>query len=853
MRKLFTLFLLGFCGMVLYGQTVYNAPYLQTFDTFPVDNATFGPGAEPFPFPMNWINVQTGDDAQDWYGRSIATGSSNTGPSVDHTSGSGVYVFVEDGWGSYTNVQLQSPWISLSGPAELSYWAHSWTTASSGNSMRLEITTDSISWTQVDSFGILSSTDVWLQRLVNLAAYAGDTVKFRFIGANNVTSFEHDIAIDDFEVYTTQLTTDISQTGAPLCTGDTTGSLTATQTFGTPPFTYAWSTGATGMSISGLAAGTYCVTMTDSLGTIDSACYVITEPGPLSFQLNPMTPICDGAMDGMITVDSAMGGTPYPVGCMTDSSYTCAISDTNQVGFGTNQLSDTQYPAVWGNWYWGAKNQMLFRASELLAAGIQPGYITGVAWDATITTGTTSYTGMEVAMACVPDSSLTAWIPQVTTVFPATNLTIAAGWNYISFPEGYFWNGTDNLVIQTCFNNSSFTRNSPHNYTTTPFPSCVYYRADNSNVCSSTATTGTSSDRPNIRIIGCAGNGPEAYAYQWSNGDSVGHLDSVGAGNYTLTMMDANGCMVSDSAEIESTPAVDIDDVVLCDGAAQTLDAGMYNSYMWSTGDSTQTTTVSAAGQVYVDVVDSIGCMYSDSADVTIASSPAVSLGSDTTACANDGALTLDAGAGSTYMWSDSSMNQTLDVTASGTYSVMVTDSNGCMGGDTITVTVSPGPSVALGADTTICDDEVPYTIDAGAGGSSYTWSTGATSQTIDVTTSGTYSVMVTDGDGCMNGDTIVITVDVCTSIGDPGSVLGARVFPNPAQTFVNVALDNATPGDIKIMMFDVNGRQVHNQESETAGTSALLKLDLSQLSEGIYFLHLHNGGKQSVHRITIQ
>jgi len=82
--------------MTSQAQVVTTYPYTETFDTFPVDNISFGPGAEPNPFPNGWDNFLGDAASQDWYGRSVATGSSNTGPTSDH-SGGGAYVFVEDG------------------------------------------------------------------------------------------------------------------------------------------------------------------------------------------------------------------------------------------------------------------------------------------------------------------------------------------------------------------------------------------------------------------------------------------------------------------------------------------------------------------------------------------------------------------------------------------------------------------------------------------------------------------------------------------------------------------------------------------------------------------------------------
>lgn len=142
---------------------------------------------------------------------------------------------------------------------------------------------------------------------------------------------------------------------------------------------------------------------------------------------------------------------------------------------------------------------------------------------------------------------------------------------------------------------------------------------------------------------------------------------------------------------------------------------------------------------------------------LTIQPTPVIGLGADITQCG--GPVTLDANnAGSTYMWSDMSTNQTLVVTMTGTYSVNVTDGNGCFANDTINVTINMNPVIALGVDTSLCGGSI--LLDGGISGAGYMWSDMSTNQTLMVTMSGTYSVVVTDGNGCTGTDAITVTVN---------------------------------------------------------------------------------------------
>lgn len=136
---------------------------------------------------------------------------------------------------------------------------------------------------------------------------------------------------------------------------------------------------------------------------------------------------------------------------------------------------------------------------------------------------------------------------------------------------------------------------------------------------------------------------------------------------------------------------------------------------------------------------------------------PVVNLGADTAVCEGT-TVTLDAGnAGLTYLWNDGSTNQTLAVTAGGTYSVTVTDGS-CSTSDTIVVTVDTMPLVDLGGDQAICQGDT-VTLDAGNAGLTFAWNDGSTNQTLEVSDAGSYSVEVTNG-ACVATDTVEITID---------------------------------------------------------------------------------------------
>jgi len=178
--------------------------------------------------------------------------------------------------------------------------------------------------------------------------------------------------------------------------------------------------------------------------------------------------------------------------------------------------------------------------------------------------------------------------------------------------------------------------------------------------------------------------------------------------------------------------------------------------FIYGTSDSTAIIVPDSSGSFnYTATVwDEFGCSYDTTFTVEVLDNPLPDFGPDTTLC--DGSIVqLDAGnIGTTYAWSTGAINQSINVDVSGIYSVSVTNSNGnvsCYGYDTIEVVFVPWASVDLGPD--LCLSNGPHTLDAQNPGYHYEWSTGDTSQTIDINSTGTYSVTVSYGNYNMCGD----------------------------------------------------------------------------------------------------
>ena len=163
------------------------------------------------------------------------------------------------------------------------------------------------------------------------------------------------------------------------------------------------------------------------------------------------------------------------------------------------------------------------------------------------------------------------------------------------------------------------------------------------------------------------------------------------------------------------------------------------------------------------------GIMLSFCSDCNTVTQPcSVNLGPDTTLCAG-ATYTLNAGnVGSAFTWSTGATTQTINVNTTGTYWA-IANTGSCSDTDTVVVTFNPNVTVNLGNDTTLCNGS-SLTLNAQNAGAAYLWSTGATTQSINVTTTGNYSVTVTSG-VCSDVDTLTATF-----VAGPVANLGADI-----------------------------------------------------------------------------
>jgi hypothetical protein len=203
-------------------------------------------------------------------------------------------------------------------------------------------------------------------------------------------------------------------------------------------------------------------------------------------------------------------------------------------------------------------------------------------------------------------------------------------------------------------------------------------------------------------------------------------------------------------ATVRPVPVVNIgNDTTICPGVSYVLNASTPNAtYAWNTGASTSSITVNAAG-TYSVLVTVNGCGGSDARVITPGVVPVNNLTPAIDLCLGS-SVTLNAGnTGSAFVWTPGgATTQTINVSSGGTYSVLIKSATGCTISSSTAVTMRPLPVQSLGNDTSICEGAT-IVLNAGNPGSAYLWNTGAITQTVSVSDSGTYVVSVTTPFNC--------------------------------------------------------------------------------------------------------
>lgn len=257
-----------------------------------------------------------------------------------------------------------------------------------------------------------------------------------------------------------------------------------------------------------------------------------------------------------------------------------------------------------------------------------------------------------------------------------------------------------------------------------------------------------------------------ANSYVWSDGamTAVNTVSPTTTTTYSVVGSGVGGCAApsqSITVQVDPLPTVALGpDQTVCD--VVTLDAGgTPTSYLWSTGATSQTISVTQSGSYIVTVMNADSCTASDTIDVIVNPTVLANLGVDQTICPTTSATLSSTGNFLSYTWSNGSSQPQIVVSQAGDYYVDVVDANGCPSSDTVSLALFPQLFGSLGPDTLICDGDIAVLDASSWGGATYLWlPSGITSSTLSVDSADTYSVLIDDGNGCVYNDSIVVNED---------------------------------------------------------------------------------------------
>jgi large repetitive protein len=674
--------------------------------------------------------------------------------SVNYSHGGSPYIFWDFG--------------NIGGPGRLSYALPSATL----NTWEHYVFTSSVSQNSKKVYrnGTLLSSSSSSDVVDNIAR------SLRIGSGNNGNYFNG--AIDDVHIYNRPLTASEVTTlyngvgiSGPsiLCAGE---SATLTASSGT---SYLWSTSATTQSITVTSAGTYNVTITNATGTV-TASKTVTLSFPPTPAISGPSSFCSGntatlTASGGVSYLWSTGATSASINITTGGSYTVTVSNssgcksatTKSVTLNASPTASISGPSTYcagsGTLTASGGTSYLWNTGETTAS-ISPN--TSGTYSVTVTgsNGCTATANKPIAVNAVPVASISG--PSTICSGSGAVLTASGG-------VAYSWS--------TGATTASITVTSAGTYTVT---------VTNGATCTATASrTLTVSALPTASISGpttfCVGNGTLTASggatYLWSTGATTASINPATSGTYQVTVTNSAGCTATagQTVTVNPLPAAAISGPATRCSAdpAVTLTASGGTSYLWYNG-TTNTSITATAGAVYrVTVTNSAGCTATASHTLTVYTSPTASItASGPTSFCGSGTVTLTASGGTSYIWNPGGASTSaITVTPASTtvYTVTVSNSNGCSATTNRTVTVNPIPTASVTGPSVFCSGSGILTA---SGGTSYLWSTGATTTTISPTASGTYWVTVTNSGGCTATANKAVTVNPLptASISGPAS-----------------------------------------------------------------------------------
>ncbi len=458
-------------------------------------------------------------------------------------------------------------------------------------------------------------------------------------------------------------------------------------------------------TISGITQGTYTFTVTSSAGCI--------SPPSASVTINAQPPT-PSVGDQTASINSGQTFTVTPTGVPAGTTYTWPVPAY------TGGVTGGQAQATGSSNIFGTLSIPSGTGSAIYTVTPTTGSCVGNTFTVTVTVTSTC---VPVTITSHPSNASICAGESASFSITASGTTPTYQWQYSS--NGVTWanvaNGTPAGAVYTKATTTTLgvagvTAAGAHQYR------CVATNCSGSTTAQSNAATLTVNANPPQPVITASGplaicqgdnvtlTSSEAASYLWSTSETTRSITVSTAGNYTVRVTNAAGCQSLPSGTaavtinpLPSRPTITPSGTVnICGGSSQTLTASSGTSYLWSTGETTQSITVISSGSYTVQVTNSFGCISQPSLATTvninpIPATPTITPSGSVAICAGE-SVTLTSSASSAYLWSNGITTRSITVSAAGNYSVRVTDANGCQSlpSAATAVTVNPLPTAPV-------------------------------------------------------------------------------------------------------------------------------------------------------------
>lgn len=543
--------------------------------------------------------------------------------------------------------------------------------------------------------------------------------------------------------------------------------------------TYLWSNGSTQQNINATTSGNYNVVMTNSFGcTSTSNTVAVTVNALPSTTVYPgaAVTICSGNNVTLSTSTAAAyqwstGANTPTITVNAAGSYTATLTGSNGCTATTAPIVVTVNQTPTATITASGSTSICQGSSVTLSAPVATGYTYLWSNGATTSSITASAAGANTVTVTNNGCSATS-APATITINPVPSAAITAS-GPLSFCDG----GSVTLTAPAG-NNFTYlwTNGATSQSVSTTTSGSFGLTVTNAFGCSTVGTPSVVTVNPlpaQTPLIGsttvCQGTGPilshavPGGIYSTSNSSVLnvatlsGNLTPgvIGTAQITYTYSNAFGCSnaVTQTFSVNPSPTASISPLgatTFCQGGSVAIQASTgASSYLWSNGATTPTIAATTSGAYTVVVSNTFGCTATSNViNVNVNPAPNATIYPGTAVNICDGSsVTLSTGTAAAYLWSNGSTSPTITVNAAGNYSVLLTGSNGCTSSSQVTaVTVTPVPVASISANgpTAICQGSSVVLTAAPA--TSYLWNNGATTQSITVSTVGSYFVNVGTG-----------------------------------------------------------------------------------------------------------